>query len=144
MTATRRRRKGSALVEFALVSPVLLLLLAGVLNYASALRTATSVANAARLGAEYAGLGPANASDTAGIQSAAINSTPGVTGLAVTSARTCQCPGGTPVNCTGSCPGGKMLVYVRVTARATAASIFTYTGLGFSGATSSQATVRVQ
>jgi Flp pilus assembly protein TadG len=126
------------------VAPLLLLLLAGVLNYGMALRTATSVATAARAGALYGSSSQSNASDTLGIQTAAINSAPDVRNLTVTSLCSCQCPDGAPVSCTGSCTGGNMLVYVRVTAQATSSAIFRYSGLGFSGNTAAQASMRAQ
>ena len=68
----RGRRTGLALVEFSLVTPLLLLALAGVLNYALALRTAASVTDAARIGAWYGSQSPANASNTAAMQAAAL------------------------------------------------------------------------
>ena len=140
----RERRTGSALVEFALVAPLLLLLLAGVLNYSMALRTATAVANAARVGAQYCSRSPSNAADTAGIRAAAINSAPDVSGMTVTSSNSCQCPGGTPVDCGGSCAAGKKLMYVQVTARATSSAIFSYSGLPFTGNVAAQASMRAQ
>jgi Flp pilus assembly protein TadG len=130
-------------VELALVAPVLLLLIGGVLNYAMALRTATAAANAARVGALYGSQSPANASDTAGIQAAALNSAPTITGLTVTSARSCQCPGGAAVDCGGSCTGN-MLMYVQVTVRATSPAFFSYSGLPFTGNVAVQASMRAQ
>ncbi|HEV2447010.1 MAG TPA: TadE/TadG family type IV pilus assembly protein [Candidatus Sulfopaludibacter sp.] len=138
------RRAGTALVEFALVSPLLLLLLAGALDYGMALRTASSVAAAARAGAQYGSLSPANVNDSAGIRAAAVNAAPDVKALTVTSSTACQCSGGGAVSCSGSCTGAQMLIYVQVTASATASKIFNYAGLGFSGATSSQAKMRAQ
>jgi len=136
--------RGSALVELALVSPVLLMMLAGVLNYGFALRTAAVAANAARIGAQYGSSSPTTATDTAGIRNAALNSAPNVSGLSVASANSCQCPGGTAVNCSGSCSNGKMLMYVQVTVSGTAQDFFAYTGLPFSGAVSAQAKMRAQ
>lgn len=140
----RARSKGIALVEYALILPVLLLLLAGVLNYGMALRTATAVAMAARSGAQYGSGTLGRASDTAGIRAAAVNSAPDVAAMTVSSAKSCQCSGGGTVSCSGTCAGGKMLVYVQVTARTNATTFFNYPALGFSGNVSSQATLRVQ
>lgn len=140
----RTRTKGTALVEFALVAPLLLLVLAGVLDYGMALRTASSVASAARAGAQYGSMSPGNAADTAGIRNAALNAAPGVSGLNISSARSCQCSGGGAVDCTASCSTGRMLVYVQVTAQTTVSTIFNYGALGFFGSTSSQANMRAQ
>jgi Flp pilus assembly protein TadG len=139
-----RRRAGTALVEFALTAPLLLILLAGVLDYGMSLRTASSVAAAARAGAQYGSRSYANAGNASGIQAAATNAAPDVKNLSISSARSCQCSGAGAVSCTGSCTGGKMLVYVQVTAQATSSTIFNYSSLGFSGATSTQATMRAQ
>jgi hypothetical protein len=109
-----------------------------------ALRTAASVAAAARAGAQYGSSSPGNAADTAGIQAAAVNAAPDVTNLSVTSSKSCQCSGGGAISCSGSCSGGKMMIYVQVTAQAATTAIFNYSGLGFSGSTSTQASMRAQ
>ena len=140
----RRRAKGTALIEFALTAPLLLLLLAGTLNYAVALRAAASVAEAARAGAQYGSRSADAALDIAGMQQAARNAAPDVEGLAVTAERSCRCPGGAAVDCGGSCAGGKMMAYAQVTARATTPSLFRYAGLGFSGDVSARAVWRAQ
>jgi len=140
----RAARKGIALVEYALMLPLLLLLLAGVLNYGMALRTATAVAMAARSGAQYGSGSLGRAGDSAGIRAAAVNSAPDVAAMTVSSAKSCQCSGGGSVSCWGTCAGGKMLVYVQVTAQATATTFFDYPSLGFTGNVSSRATLRVQ
>src|ERR1035441_9102192 len=66
----RGRRSGMALIEFSLVTPLLLLALAGVLNYAVALRTASCLTDAARVGARYGSQSATSASDIAGMQAA--------------------------------------------------------------------------
>ena len=123
--------------------PLLLLLLAGALDYGMSLRTATLVSAAARAGAAFATMSLANSTNTAGIQAAAVNSAPNVSGMTVTSARSCQCPGGGSVSCSGSCTG-TMLIYVQVNTQASAPPVLSYSGLGFSGATSAQVSMRVQ
>jgi Flp pilus assembly protein TadG len=138
------RRRGSALIEFALMSPVMLLLLAGVLDYGRALRVASAVANAARVGAQYGSRSSSNSSDTAGMQSAARNTAPDITGMTVNASRYCQCTNGSAVSCTGTCGTGKVQIYVQVNASATASPIFDYTALGFTGVTASRATMRAQ
>jgi Flp pilus assembly protein TadG len=137
-------RRGTALVEFALVAPVLLLFLAGILDYGQAVSKATAVANAARVGAQYASSSQARTTDTAGIRSAAIDSAPSLTGLTVTSARSCQCSGGAVVSCGGSCSGGTVQTYVQVTVTATSSAIFGYAGLPFTGNVTGRAIMRAQ
>lgn len=139
-----RTSSGTALVEFALVAPLLLILLAGALDFGMSLRTATQVAAAARAGAAFGSSSPINSANAAGIQAAGVNAAPGVAGLTVTSLQWCQCSGGVAVSCSGSCNGSKMLVYTQVTATAATNTIFDYSGLGFSGIASSQASMRAQ
>ena len=139
-----QRRRGSALVELALAAPLLLLLLAGVLDYGRALCKATAVSNAARIGAQYGSSSPSKAGDAAGIQAAAINSAPSFSGLTVTSLQSCQCPGGSSVSCAGSCGAAKMMTYVQVTVTANSSAIFSYAGLPFTGNVAGQATMRAQ
>ncbi|MEO8594342.1 MAG: TadE/TadG family type IV pilus assembly protein [Candidatus Solibacter sp.] len=144
LTAARRRRGGSALVEFALVTPLLLLMLAGVLDYSRALTKAMAVANAARVGAQYGSASSTQSNDTAGIRAVALNSAPNFTGLTVTSRQVCQCAGGSTVSCGGSCGASKMQVYVQVDVQATSQAIFKYSGLPFTGSVASRATMRAR
>ncbi len=67
---TSRKAAGQSLVEFALMLPVLLLLIVGSLDLGRAYFTYISVINAAREGARY---GAAHPTDTANIRSRAKN-----------------------------------------------------------------------
>jgi Flp pilus assembly protein TadG len=138
------RRRGSILIEFALSAPLLLLLLAGVLNYAMALRVAIAVSDAARAGAQYGALTPSNAADIAGIAAAARNSAPELTGLTAEASRVCKCAGGASGSCSATCMSGPLEIYVVVTAHAVAPNCFSYPGLSFSGAVAATAVMRAQ
>lgn len=140
----RTRCSGIVAIEFALVAPLILLLLAGALDFGRLVRTSVCVADAARAGAQYGSLTFANSSDISGMQTAALNAAPDVTGMTATAVKSCQCPGGASVSCGGSCTGGKMMVYVQVTAQVTCNAVFSYPGLPFSGAVSSRASMRAQ
>jgi Flp pilus assembly protein TadG len=141
----RSQRTGLALVEFALITPLLLLALAGVLNYAVALRTASCLTDAARIGAWYGSQSLTNASNNAGMQAAALAAAPGIAGMTATAVKSCKCSDGSTVSCTGSCPnGGGMRVYVTVTTQATSPTLFDYSGLSFSGNISAKAWLRAQ
>src|SRR5579862_2649735 len=85
------RSRGGVLVELAFSAPLLLILLAGVLNYGFALVKATAVANAARIGAQFGSSTPSQTTNASGIQTAAVNSAPNFSGLTVTSAQICKC-----------------------------------------------------
>jgi Flp pilus assembly protein TadG len=142
---TMSSRRGIATVEFALVAPLLLLLVGGVLDYTMLMRTAIAVADAARAGAQFGSLSTTNASNISGIQTAAINAAPDITGLTATAAKVCQCSNGTVVNCSGgTCPSGPVRIYVQVTAKATCSVLFNYSQLPFSGAVISTASMRAQ
>jgi len=141
---TMRRQMGSAMVEFALIAPLLLLLLAGVLDYSMALRTAIAISDAARAGAHYGSLSTANANDTAGMEAAAHNAVPNLTGMTVNAVRSCKCPDGSAVSCTGTCGSGALSVFAEVTTQTTAQNAFSYPGLSFSGAVSAKAVMRAR
>ena len=137
-------KRGTALVEFAVMLPLILLLLAGVLDYTLVMRTAISVADAARAGAQYGSLSAANAADTAGMQSAALHAAPDVHGLTATAVKACKCSDGATVSCGGSCASGPVRVYAQVTASATATPIFSYSQVPFAGAVSTTVCMRAQ
>jgi Flp pilus assembly protein TadG len=141
---TMRSRRGNTIVEFAFTAPVLLLLIAGALNYGLALRVAIAVSDAARAGAHYGSLSPVNAADLSGIRAAALNAAPNLSGLTVTPVPSCRCANGSAVGCSGTCASGAVEMYVEVTARATAPNAFSYPGLGFTGAVSAKAVMRAR
>jgi len=132
-----------ALVEYALATPLLLMIMAVALDFGMAMRTAEAVSSAARAGAAWGSLSTANAANASGIQTAVTTAAPDISGLTVSSGQSCQCPGGTAVSCTGSCTGN-MLMYVQVNVKATTTNFFSYSGLGFGSTTSAQATMRVK
>jgi Flp pilus assembly protein TadG len=148
MSFSISKRKGArraiATVEFALMAPLLMLLLSGVLDYAMLLRTATCAANASRAGSAYGSQSSITSVDYTGMQSAALNSSPNVTGMTATATRSCQCSGGSSVSCTGTCANGKMMIYVQVTTQIAAHTIFNYSALNFSNMTTSRVSMRVQ
>jgi Flp pilus assembly protein TadG len=140
-----RLRRGTATFEFALIAPLLLLLVAGVLDYTTLLRTAIAVADAARAGAQFGSLSAANATNISGMQTAAVNAAPDITGLTATGAKVCQCSDGSTINCSGgTCSTGPVRVYAQVTVQATCTAIFSYSQLPFTGAVSAKASMRAQ
>jgi len=70
-----RATRAQSLVEFALVAPVLIILLLGAIDFGRVYFAHVSVTNAARNGADFAAGGPTAAADTAGIKSAALADT---------------------------------------------------------------------
>lgn len=124
-----RSTRGGAALELAVIFPVLLLLLIGVIDYGRAFFTSVIVANAARAGAEWGASDPANAINTAGIIAFA-QADGQEAGIVATARRYCECGTGVAnVGCT-ACPGGAAPdVWVEVTARKTVSMLLPYPGL---------------
>jgi len=138
-------RRGIATVEFAIITPLLLLLVAGVVDYTMLMRAAIAVGDAARAGAEYGSISASNASNTSAIQTAALNAAPDISGLTASAAKVCSCSNGSTVNCSGgTCPSGPVRTYVQVTVTTTVSPMFSYPWLGYSGAVRARTTMRAQ
>jgi Flp pilus assembly protein TadG len=144
-TSKRPATRGIAMVEFAIMLPLILLLMAGVLDYTLIMRTAISVADAARAGAQYGSLSATNASDVTGMRNAALAAAPDVKNITASAATTCKCSDGTTINCTGlSCSSGPVRVYAQVTVSATATPIFSYSQVPFAGNVTTTVCMRAQ
>ena len=72
MSPNGGRRAGHSLVEFALLLPLLLLLVVNVVNFGAFMYGHITVVNAARTGAQYMVLGPASYTAPKSIDSSAI------------------------------------------------------------------------
>ncbi len=93
-------RRGASAVEFALVAPVLLLLLAGTYDAANAIQLSLRLERAARAGAQYALADPGNAT---AIRDVVIQAWPELTVAEVSVA--CGC-GAAAAACGTACPPG--------------------------------------
>ena len=116
---------GSALVELALTLPLLVLVMAGAIDFARVFYTGMELNNAARAGAQFGSYDPARSGNIAGMQTAATGSV-NITGVTATASRTCQCATGEgtffAATCTTTCPSGQHLV---VTVTVTTSKTFT-------------------
>jgi Flp pilus assembly protein TadG len=138
-------RRGFATIEFAIIAPLMLLLVAGVVDYTLLMRAAIAASDAARAGAQFGSLSVANASNTSGMQTAALNAAPDIPNLTASAAKVCSCSNGSTVNCSGgTCPSGPVRTYVQVTVRTSVPPIFAYPALTDSGAVMATATMRAQ
>lgn len=139
-------RSGAALVELAVALPFLLLILVGVVDFARVYSTATTIANAARAGAQFGAQNVTTSGDTALINQAARQDAVDAVPLAVTSSRVCRCSNGSIVNCvTGNCGAyGAPRVYVLVTASKSVKMLIDYPGLPKNLSIGRTATLRVQ
>lgn len=150
-TALRRPDDGSAAVELAVVLPVLLLLVMGVVDFGHIFVTSVAVANAARSGAQYGAQNTATSGDNTGMNNAATTDFPAALGtLTVNSQRQCRCSSGdapvTGVACATLTCGtyGEPRVFVEVTANQSVNLLFRYPGFAATIPVVRTATVRVQ
>ena len=145
MRKNRKSDNGNATVEFALLLPLMLLLVLGVVDFARLFYAAITVASAARAGVQYGAQDTIKAKDTAGMQTAASNDAADITGVTATAQSYCECSDGTRVDClTGTCGGASPPVYVQVTVQKTFTTLVDYPGIPHNTALSRTAIMRVQ
>lgn len=143
-------RRGNALLELALVIPMLTLMLVGVMDFARILYTGVTLAGAAHAGADFASQSLTAAGNSAGIAAAVSSDSVDVRSVAATSVQKCFCQatGGGTLTAAGcgasACPSGGPLVYVTVTARTTFKTLVNWPGIPASSLVSQSATVRVR
>ncbi|MEP6601895.1 MAG: TadE/TadG family type IV pilus assembly protein [Nitrospirota bacterium] len=140
----RRNESGSALLEIAVILPVLILLVLGVAEYGRVYFTGITVANAALAGAEF-GAQSSGTGDPTLIQQVARNDAGDQT-LTVTSNRVCRCPGTDTLPCTTTCASGygNPQFFVNVTASKSLSLILRYPGIPATIQVSRTASFRVQ
>ena len=145
LTRLRRSERGGAMVELAVVLPVLILLAIGVMDYGRVFFTSITVANAARAGAEWGAQNQANSVKTSDLENFAQLDGAEAGTLVVTSSRTCKC-GATVVACsTASCAGyGVPRVFIAVTVTKDVALLIKYPGLPTTVTIARTATFRLQ
>jgi Flp pilus assembly protein TadG len=132
---------GQTVVELALLLPMVLMLLIGLIEIGRYAYFDILISNAARAGAQYGAQSVIQAADVAGIKTAAQND--GLAAMTITTQQECGCTAGA----LGGCPSGAVcplpLVYVQVTATDTYNSLFSYPGLPRSLTLTSTVTMRV-
>jgi Flp pilus assembly protein TadG len=122
----------SAAVEFALAAPIVIVIAAGIVDFGLLELDHAALQGAARIGAQYARLHPA---DAAGIQRAVEASTelnPPLS-IAASSALTCECADGTPIDCRRACAAaglpGPNRVFIAVSASQTFTPLLPWPGI---------------
>ena len=133
-----------AAVEFAMLLPVLIVLLMFVGEFLRVYYTAIELNNAARAGVQYGVHSPANAADFAGMQQAALQDGSDVGGMTATASQFCECSDGSAVSCgtAGACADER--VYVEVDTAATFYTLTDWPGIPKSIALSGKAVMREQ
>jgi len=121
----RADRRGNFAIEFALVLPILLLLLVGLIDLGRYSLQKSALLQGAREGVQYGILAP---TDTANIQTTAESAT-GLSGVSAVAETFCECVAGTHVSCSPSCGSG-MKRYVKVTTTRDFVSVLGGTNVG--------------
>jgi Flp pilus assembly protein TadG len=143
-----RKDDGTSLVEFALVAPVLIFLLIGMIEIGRFGYYAILAANAARAGAQYGSQDLSKAQDTDGIKNAVAQDGQNLSNWnangAITATPLCSVNGGALQTCgAGSSPAAGNVYYVRVQVTGTFTSLLHYPGLPAQLPVSGSATMRV-
>lgn len=117
---------GTALVELALVAPMLLMLMLGAIEVGRFADYAIKVTNGARAGAAFGAQNLVTASLPANISAAALADAAGAAGASASSAVFCTCADGSSVDCglTNPCSTSHRIVYVQVNTTGTLTSLF--------------------
>lgn len=133
----------SVVVEFALITPVMLFALIGLADYGLMVYQNTQLSEAANAGVRYA-MTDENQDDDAGIEAAVLAVLPDSVDGTVTITRECRCPTGGAVDCDSECsdeitPGR----YLEVVVNCPYAMIFDYPGIEAVDSLQSHAVVRI-
>jgi Flp pilus assembly protein TadG len=140
-----KMQRGVALVEFAIVVPILIMLLVGLIEYGRYLYFTIEVGNAAHAGAQYGSRTQSSGVDFTGMKNAAIadgqNAIVPLTVSNITAQNVCTCWNSatqtqTPATpstsaCSQNCTtGGRQVTYAQVTVTGTMSPLFNYAYLG--------------
>jgi Flp pilus assembly protein TadG len=126
----RRFECGQALLELALTMPLLVLLLLGAAVAGRLAYAAIETSNAARAGVQYGAQNHITASDYPGMETAALEDAPNVSGLTATATNFCACSNGAASSCAaGDCAGARIMEYVRVNTSAAFDPLIHFPGL---------------
>jgi len=105
------------MVEITLVAPILILLVAAVMDFGRVMYQRIELTGAARTGADYAMSRTDPLADAALIEQVVRNALGGAGDVAVTTSQACQCPGGSSVACSGNCGATAPRAYLTVAAQ---------------------------
>lgn len=130
--------RGVSAVEMAMISPVLLVVFLGLMDYGIAVFDKMELNSAVRAGSQHALI---KSTDLTAIQTTVIGSaTLGLTTGDVTVTSSCECSDGSSVSCAGSCASDTIRNYITIQADYTYVPIFLPADLNFS----STSVIRVQ
>lgn len=132
-----KREDGVALVEFAVIMPMLIMLLLGLVELGRLTYYCILVGNSARAGAAYGAQSDSYANDTTGMQNTAVADAQGLSAISASATQVCSCWSGTTsssISCTTdvntACATGNRVVYASVTVTGVFHPLFSYSSLG--------------
>lgn len=148
----RQRRKGNALIEFALISPVIFLAMFGAADFSRVIAVKTAVQNAADAAANFAAQGTMQPGapcpptvDISGIQQAASNDFGNKTGFSAVAVVACGSTTSGTLTTGGPCACSTSIgTYVQITTSMPFSTIAPYPGIPSSITVNGSAIVRVQ
>jgi Flp pilus assembly protein TadG len=125
----KRRQRGNALLEAALATPVLFLILCGVVDFGRAFYFTDIAAGSARAGTQYGMISSANAGNTAGMEQAAREEAAGVPSSIFSAAARfyCQNSDGSAATCSDTSTAEE---YVEVVTHIKYSMLIPWPGLG--------------
>jgi Flp pilus assembly protein TadG len=133
------------LIEFALSSSLLFLVMFGVIDFSRIFANACAVQGAARAGTQYGMLSPAHYNDFTGMRNAALANAGNPFGMTATASQFCACNvGGSRQSCPASCSSGSPETYIEVDVSMVYSTIATYPGVPASTNLGASSMVRVQ
>ena len=133
---------GSVAVSTAIVAPMLIVVLANVVDVGRATYDATSLAGAVRAGTQYALHTPNDATGTKAAVSAA--STLSGDAIVPNAVQFCECPNGTSVSCSNNCGIEPLRKFVRVTASYSFSRVMPSLSVVIPSTLTAEAVVRIQ
>jgi Flp pilus assembly protein TadG len=147
LAGLRNNRRGTSLIEMAIMIPVLLLMCCGTMDFARIMYAGIAIANSARAGVQFGALAPGNSGDMAGMVQATLNDAAdlGVSNVTATARNFCACTTGSgEVPCSSNCSGITPSGYVSVTASYTFNPLVPYPGIPQAVVVGRTAKMRVQ
>lgn len=120
---------GAAAVELAIVLPVLLLLVIGVVDYGRVYYQSVIVSNAARAGAEWGAQGPSTSGDTVDMRKFANLDGAEAAPFQINARRYCRCYDVADLSCGACGDASAPSVFIEVTATDTLTTFIPYPGL---------------
>jgi Flp pilus assembly protein TadG len=130
MRLTRNSEAGNMLIEFALSSSLLFLLMFGVVDFSRIFSSACAVAGAARAGTQFGMLSPAHYNDFGGMQKAALANSGNQNAMKATASQFCACSiGGSRQSCPAVCNSGNPETYIEVDTSLAYYTLFSYPGV---------------